>query len=249
MRAIILAAGIGKRLGRPRNEPKCLLEFAGRSLLERHLDALAALGVDSVTLCLGHASAAVVAAIPAAHRARVLVHYNPLYTLGSVISLWSARHTLLAGDAVLVMDADVLCDPRILQRLAAHPAPNCFLLDRDFPPGEEPVKICLEAGRIVEFRKRLAPGLRYTASGESIGFFKFDALAATRLAVLASAYVADGRRDQPHEEALRELALAGTTDIAIEDVTGLPWIEIDFPEDLTRATQDILPRIDAARAR
>ena len=98
MKAIILAAGVGKRLGALHQGPKCLLEFAGRNLLGRHLDTLAALGVDSVTLCLGHASAAIERSIPQRHVARVLFHYNPLYELGSVVSLWCARHTLLGGD-------------------------------------------------------------------------------------------------------------------------------------------------------
>ena len=244
MKAIILAAGVGKRLGALHQGPKCLLEFAGRNLLGRHLDTLAGLGVDSVTLCLGHASAAIERSSPQRHVARVLFHYNPLYELGSVVSLWCARHTLLGGDDVLLLDADVLYDQRILARLVDSSAGNCFLLDRDFLPGDEPVKLCLQDNRIVEFRKQIAPGLRYNAMGESVGFFKFDAATATRLAALVGAYVADGRREQPHEEALRELALAPDCAIAVEDVTGLAWIEIDFPEDVQRATLDILPRLD-----
>ena len=243
MQAILLAAGIGKRLGPAHDGPKCLLEFAGRTLLERHLDALAALGVDTVTLCLGHASTRIAQALPARHARRVVLHFNPLYTLGSVVSLWAARQALLAGDDVLVMDADVLYDEAILHRLVDSAHTDCFLLDRAFEAGDEPVKICLAGDRIVEFRKRLPDDLRYTAIGESVGFFKFGVDSATRLARLASAYCADDRRDLPHEEALRELVLAPAARVGIEDVTGLPWIEIDFPHDIHRARQDILPRL------
>ncbi|MCB1747413.1 MAG: phosphocholine cytidylyltransferase family protein [Gammaproteobacteria bacterium] len=246
MKAILLAAGVGKRLGGVHDGPKCLLEFAGRSLLERHFEALDAVGVDGVTLCLGHAAEAIVAAIPPRWRARTVVHYNPLYTLGSVVSLWCARQALASGDAVLVMDADVLYHRDILARLAASRQAGVFLIDRDFVPGDEPVKICLDGARIVEFRKRLPPDLRYTAIGESVGFFKFDAATALELAQRLGAYVADDRREQPHEETLRDLALDPALHIAVEDVTGLPWIEIDFPEDIARATQDILPRVDDA---
>ncbi len=244
MRAIILAAGVGKRLGSAHTGPKCLLEFGGRSLLERHLDALSAAGVDDVTLVLGHEADTIRRALPAAAAGRVLCHYNPLYTLGSMLSLWSARQTLLSGDDVLVMDADVLYDPAIVQRLARSAAPNCFLLDRDFLPGDEPVKICLQGERIVEFRKQIAAGLTYNRVGESVGFFRFDAGTATRLARIVDRHAAREGRELPHEEALRELALSGEADIAVEDVTGLAWIEIDFPEDITRAAGDILPRID-----
>lgn len=249
MKAIILAAGIGSRLGTVHDGPKCLLEFAGRSLLARHFDALAGLGIEDVTLVLGHAADSIVDAARAAARKAPLVHYNPDYREGSMLSLWHARQSLLGGDDVLVMDADVLCDPRIMARLVDSPRANCFLLDRDFEPGDEPVKICLEDNRIVEFRKRIAPGLGYNSVGESVGFFKFDAATATRLARIVSRYAAGGGRDQPHEEALRDLALEAGEAIGVEDVTGLAWIEIDFPADVTRATQEILPRIDDCTTR
>src|SRR5437867_1379719 len=55
MKAIILAAGVGKRIGAATgNRPKCLLEFGGRSLLVRYLDALLAVGVQSAVLVVGH---------------------------------------------------------------------------------------------------------------------------------------------------------------------------------------------------
>ena len=114
MHAIILAAGVGQRLRASHSGPKCLLSPGGISLLERHLDNLARLGVANVTLCLGFEAASVVSAIPARHQQRVQFVYNPLYTLGSVVSLWCARHAMMTGRDVLIMDADVLYDPEIL---------------------------------------------------------------------------------------------------------------------------------------
>ena len=49
---------------------------------------------------------------------------------------------------------------------------------------------------------------------------------------------------QPHEEALRELAINAGYNIGVEDITGLPWIEIDYPEDIERASHEILPKIN-----
>ncbi|MGE0860221.1 MAG: NTP transferase domain-containing protein [Gammaproteobacteria bacterium] len=245
MHAILLAAGVGRRLGQADGRPKCLLEFGGRSLLSRHCENLRACGVDTLTLCLGYGAEHIVSALAAESGPTTLVHYNPLPTLGSILSLWYARAALASGDDVLVMDADVLYHPDILRRLIKAPAADCWLMDRDFVPGDEPVKICTRAGTIVEFRKRLAEGLEYDAIGESVGFFKFSPTTALALARLVDAYVADGRREAPHEEALRDLALGGEHAIGIEDVSGLPWLEIDFPEDLLRARDDVLPRIEA----
>ena len=243
MHAIILAAGVGRRLNQGRPLPKCLLRFGGMSLLERHCRNLSACGVDNLTLCVGHEAEQIAVALQGLPGPATMLHYNPLYTLGSALSLWSVRHTLRCGDDVLVMDADVLYHPDILQRLVASPLPNCYLMDRDFAAGDEPVKLCVAGNRIVELRKRVAEGLKFDRIGESVGFFKFDAATALRLARLIDAYVADGRRDQAHEEALRDLALCDDIAIGVEDITGLPWLEIDFPEDLIRAEQQVLPLI------
>ena len=243
MHAIILAAGVGQRLRASHSGPKCLLSPGGISLLERHLDNLARLGVANVTLCLGFEAASVVSAIPARHQQRVQFVYNPLYTLGSVVSLWCARHAMMTGRDVLIMDADVLYDPEILARLVNTSRANCFLLDRDFATGDEPVKICLHEGRMVEFRKQLPPDLSYDIIGESVGFFRFNPDAARELVALAGACVADGRRDLPHEEVLRSWALAHPEDTGVEDVSGHAWIEIDFPEDIQRAENQVLPHI------
>ena len=244
MHAIILAAGVGRRLNQDRPQPKCLLEFGGLTLLERHCRNLSACGIQRLSLCVGYEADQIAGALRGIAQPTALLHYNPLYTLGSSISLWSVRHALAGGDEVVLMDADVLYHPDILRRLVRSPSANCFLMDREFALGDEPVKICMVGNRIVEFRKRIAPGLSYDRIGESVGFFKFDAATALRLARLIDAYVADGRRDQPHEEALRDLALASDVHIGVEDITGLPWLEIDFPEDLVRANDDVLPLID-----
>jgi choline kinase len=54
MHAIILAAGVGNRLGDLGQRPKSLLELAGRTLLARHFDALARHQLTKITLCVGY---------------------------------------------------------------------------------------------------------------------------------------------------------------------------------------------------
>lgn len=53
----------------------------------------------------------------------------------------------------------------------------------------------------------------------------------------------DNRHDEPHEEVIRELLLERPGDFSYEDVTGIPWLEIDFPEDIEKAREQILPKI------
>lgn len=248
MHAIILAAGRGNRLANfnPEGHPKCLLSFGGRSLLARHLDQLYRAGITQVDLVVGYEADRIIEHVgQLSSRPDVAFHFNPRYLLGSVISLWAAKDTLESGCGILLMDADVLYHPGILTRLITSQHDNCFLLDRNSPPGDEPVKIAVRNGTMVEFRKRLEPGLQYDELGESVGFFRFGPIAARDIATECGRYDAEGLADSPHEEVLRNLLLKNPGDFDYEDVTGLPWIEIDFPEDVVRARDEILPAIRA----
>ena len=249
--AIILAAGVGRRLGEgtgAKPGPKCLLGFSGRTLLDRHLGALGDLGIRETVIVTGHDADAIESAIRGQDEAPTLVH-NPDYRRGSVVSLWSARQWLERGTeksgwGVLVMDADVLYDPLILRRLIESPHENCCLIDRGFEEGDEPVKVWIRDGRIVELGKGPAPDQRFDTVGESVGFFRLSAAMAVHVARACQRRVEAGDRDEPHENALREVILANSDRFAVEDITGLPWTEIDVPGDIQRARDDVLPRIE-----
>ena len=244
MEAVILAAGIGNRLGtESNNRPKSLLEFDGKSLLQRHLQLLVDNGIKNIHLVVGFQSELIVDHLK---DSAASIHYiqNPRYTDGSLISLGCARDILLNQDHFLLMDADVLYDPQILQRLIATDIENCLLIDRNFVAGDEPVKVCIDAAdKIIEFRKKPAPDLTYVKQGESVGFFKFNQPIGKTLVSRIDAYLEQQQNDTAYEEAIRDCLLATPEQFGYEDITGLQWIEIDFPEDIIRAREQILPAI------
>ena len=251
MRAIILAAGMGLRLVQPEGQqkPKCLLRFGDASLLERHLQLLKAAGVDEIVFVLGFKHEQVEAELASIDwKPATEVVVNGEFSLGSVLSVHTAAEALTRGGDVLLMDADVLYDERILEPLVAngHAHVNRLLIDRDFEAGDEPVKLCVDNGVPVELRKQVAAGLKYDTIGESVGFFRFDEHAAKRLAEIVADYVATGRANLPHEEAVRDLLLEKSHVFDIADVTGAPWIEIDFQNDVTRAADEVLPQLHPA---
>lgn len=248
MRAVILAAGFGRRLSQPGETPppKCLLQFGGQTLLERHLKLLRQAGIEDVVIAVGYQPAQIEAELDRLHwQPRPRLVLNERYELGSVLTAHCVAAALTAGGDVLLMDADVLYDGRMLAALCAGAHADRMLLDRGFQPGDEPVKICLKDGVPVEFRKRLAPDLQYDTWGESVGFFRFTEGGARRFAELVRGYIDSGRADQPHEETLRDMLLEDPARFDIADVTGLPWLEIDFPSDLVRARDEILPKLEA----
>ncbi len=225
-------------------KPKVLLAFDGASLLARHLRILHGAGVERVTVVVGYAADQIRSALAAAPGGMtVRTVENPDFHEGSVVSLWAARDVLRDGGPVLLMDGDVLYDHRLMARLLASVRADALLLDREIEPGDEPVKLCVRDGRIVDFRKK--PTEAYDFYGESVGFFRFMPQTAAELADRAEAYVTSGQRGMDYEEPIRDMLMQSTPDrFGYEDVTGLPWTEIDFPEDVVKAAS-LLPELQA----
>jgi choline kinase len=238
--AIILAAGVGKRLGgSAAGRPKCLVSIGGRPLLVRLLDAVAAAGVRDVIVVTGFGAADVehtIGAGPAGVTLRYV--FNPRFTEGAILSLWSARDAL--SGPVVVMDADVLCSAGLIGRLVDSPHPNCFLMDAASENTGEEQMLLVRGGLVRNIVRGGAPG--YDLSGESIGFLKLAAPAAGVLRTLLDARVAAGETGIEHEEVYPELL--ARVDVGFERVDGEPWIEIDFPDDVARAEALVLPRLE-----
>ena len=247
MRAIILAAGRGLRLQQAddRQLPKCLLQFGGMSLLERHLRMLRSAGVDDIVLALGYRHERVEAELERlGWQPRPEIVLNPRFELGSVLTVHTVAGAMTRGGDILLMDADVMYDQRIMTALVTGQGPvNRVLIDRDFEAGDEPVKLCIKDGVPIELRKQLAADLQYDVIGESVGFFRFDQAGARRLAALVADYVESDRANMPHEEAVRDLLRERSQIFEVADVTGAPWIEIDFPTDVIRAAHEVLPQL------
>ena len=246
MKAVMLAAGLGARLNGAgtKSSPKVLLRFGGRSLLQRHIGILRRCGIEELVLGVGFNREEIeqeVADIGAEGFVRTV--FNPDFEAGSIITLWTLRDELCWGGPVLLMDGDVLYDDRLMERLVTSNNPNCLLLDqRIAAPDDEAVKVCIRDCEIVEFRKWLSA--EFDFCGESVGFFRFSARVAENVIAQTRLYLEQGRHQDPYEEPLRDVMLTsrcGT--FAYEDVTALPWIEIDSAADVARANAEILPFI------
>lgn len=245
MKVVMLAAGIGARLGFTvtKQSAKILLRFGGKSLLQYHIETLQRQGIDELILGVGYHHQDIkreIADLGAQDFVRTV--FNENYNEGNIVTLWTLRDELDCGESVLLMDADVLYEDNLIKRLINSRHQNCFLLDRGFDPGDEPVKLCVRDGKIIEFRKWLSA--EFDFCGESVGFFKLSAAMAKKLIIQTEHYIRQGRRQDPYEEAIRDVLLTSPRDaFAFEDITDMAWIEIDFAADIERANTDILPRI------
>lgn len=245
MKAVMLAAGLGSRLSGQDDShpPKSLLQFGGKSLIERHIEILKAHGISELVLVVGYQKELLLSAIEAlGAKDFVTPLYNSLFREGAVVSMWTARDYLRGPDDILFMDADVLYHPSLIERLVTTDKPNCFLVDRNLDPGEEPVKLCVRDGRIVEFGKKVSG--TFDLMGEWPGFMRLSPAVSAIMADKCQDFLDTNRANEPYEPAVREIILSSPPDVfGYEDITGTPWIEIDFPDDARRAAQDILPRL------
>jgi choline kinase len=245
MNAFIYAAGRAMRLGPAfADTPKILIEFGGKSLLEWHVQRLTELGVKKLVVVTGHQRElirATFASLQERYRIKIKEVVNKDYTEGSVLSFYASLPKLLgAPTPVLLMDGDVLYPAEILRRVVKSPRRTVLLIDRNYSKlDDDPVLVPIRAGKPFEFLKKW----RGTADliGESIGFFKIDSADIPLLVEETRKRSAGERRGESYDEVIRALVLAGRFDC--EDVTGIPWTEIDFPEDIEFARRKVLPEI------
>ena len=234
MKAIILSAGQGSRLGHlTADKPKCLIEFGGRSLLDRQLDTLSANGVDEVVVVTGFRDDQVEAAI--ARRAggpKVRTVYNPFYKVADNLgSLFVAKREL-AGDC-LVWNGDTLVSNALMARVVGNRTPGiCVTIDRKPAYDEDDMKVVTDGeGRLYAIGKRLPKG---NVNAESIGLLAFRGDGAERFAdaIETAIRTAEGTTIWY----LRVIHhIAQKDDVWTLDIQGEEWGEVDFPEDLGAA--------------
>jgi choline kinase len=241
MRAIILAAGVARRLAPLTDHTqKSLLPVGGRPILARMLEALHAVGVRRVVIVVGHCADQVRAlAAQAPPGMTIECLDNPAYQKGSSLSLYCARD-VIAGEPTLIMDADVVFPLEFLRRLVDAPATQAFLIDEGFADTGEEVKIYVQNGRVIALGKKVVPRA-WDRVGEGIGFFKCGPQAGRELIGLLEQVIEDSQGSCEYEDALH--LLVSRRHVEAVGVTGLPWTEVDFAEDLHRAQSEVFPAI------
>jgi len=235
--AVILAAGTGTRL-RPLtdNRPKCLLEVGGRALLDYQLDALAANDVQDVLVVTGYCAEQVVER----YGARVRTLYDPEYeTTNNLHSLWTARKEL-AGRDVVCLHADVLFHAAILRPCLEAGHDVTAVLDRALV--EETMKARVEGERIVEIGKQIPAREQF---GTFLGIARFAPTATAALVDSLELLVEDEAQRQSYFVACLPLLAGQGLQVGYSLTGGLPWVEIDTPEDL-EASATVLGKISPA---
>lgn len=224
LQIVILAAGMGSRLGRPL--PKPLTELAdGRTIMgQQHDNIRAAFGSDArITTVVGYRAETIVEAFPHAHYV-----YNDRYDQTNTSKSLLRALTTTGKSGVLWMNGDVVFDPRVLGRAIEFiENDRSFVAVNTAKVSDEEVKYTVtENGFIKELSKTVRGG-----HGEAVGINYISSRD-------KRAFIAQLRRvgDQDYFERGLELAIAHNgVEVSPLDISDLYAVEIDFAEDLERA--------------
>jgi choline kinase len=254
-RAILIAAGRGRRLGAHTDEvPKCMVPVGKKPILGWVWDAFRAAGIEELVVIRGYRGD-VLEGFVHALAPRVQLVDNPAWQTNNVLlSLACARAYL--DRPCLISYSDIIFTPAVAQAAVASPAELALVIDREFrsiydgrtehPLDEGEVADLLPDGSVARVGKRALPPAE--AIGEFIGLAKLGArgvtIVARTLDALARRY--DGRDDAPFQRAA-SYRNAYLTDLWQELIdTGIQldpvliqgqWREIDTAQDLDRARE------------
>ncbi|HEX3424385.1 MAG TPA: phosphocholine cytidylyltransferase family protein [Sphingomicrobium sp.] len=235
MKAIILSAGQGSRLGHMvDHRPKCLIDFNGRTLLDRQLDTLEASGVHEAVVVTGFHDDLVNGAIEKRSGGPLVrTIYNPFYKVAdNTGSLFMAREEL-TGDC-LVWNGDTLVSQELMRRVVEHSqAGICVTIDRKGFYDEDDMKVVEDAGLLKAIGKRLPLD---SVNAESIGLLAFRSGGAEqfREAIERAIRTPEGTTIW-YLRVIHQIAQAA--DVWTFDIRGEEWGEVDFQADVDAALE------------
>ncbi|MBN2223460.1 MAG: phosphocholine cytidylyltransferase family protein [Deltaproteobacteria bacterium] len=234
MEAVILAAGLGRRL-RPilGDQPKCLLEINGQTLLERLICQLRGSGVRQIWIVVGYMADMIRERFPSGKGLSYV--YNPQYATGNnVMSLYKALDHV-RGEFTYIM-GDCIYEDDLLSQVDERDDEVAIAVDFSDRCTGDDVMVSVSDGRVVRIGKKIdvSPTTGYFAGAVRIGR---EALSVLRNELGAFAIRKDNRLYT--SKALDEMIRRGSIQASFVDVTGLFWDEIDTPDDFMRVKGNI----------
>lgn len=238
--AVILAAGMGSRLGNDLTDrPKGFLRLGDRPIIDESMRNLAQAGIRNILIVTGHLSGYYESLRPAPGVSLRTVH-NPHYAKsGSMYSLYCARHELNAP--FLLLESDLIYEFRALAELLAHPADDAVLVSGPTGAGDE-VWVATRNGRLSGMSKQANSfGDDEKIVGELVGISRisrplFQIMLRVSEAAFAHSWYFDYETDCL-------VAAAKEREIVCPLMPDLVWSEIDDPNHLRRARDIVYPEI------
>lgn len=237
--ALILAAGMGKRLGKyTQNGTKCMVRVHERSLIERALEALEAAGIQQVVIVIGYRGEQLKAFLKDKFpKISIIYVENPIYDkTNNIYSLYLAKEYLASQDTLL-LESDLIFEKEIIQELIDDPSPNLAVISHFEPWMDGTVTMLDHEDNIVSVVDKAHFDWDKTSYYfKTVNIYKFSKDFSRKYYLpFLDAYLKAFGDNEYYEQVLKVLAFLEDSGLKGFKVAENRWYEIDDPQDLAVA--------------
>lgn len=237
MQAIILAAGMGKRLGElTEDNTKCMVAVNGVRLIDRMLRQLSTLDLKRVVIVVGYKGANLIDYIGNRYDDKLSIEYiqNPIYDKTNNIYSLALAKQLMQEDDTLLLESDLIFDESMLGLLVNNPYPNLALVAK-YETWMDGTMVCIDEGNnIVNFVPKAA--FRYEDVDKyykTVNIYKFSKeFSKTKYVPFLDAYSKAVGNNEYYENVLRIISFLNSKDLKALPISDEKWYEIDDKQDL-----------------
>ena len=252
MQAIILAAGMGRRLGKyTRDNTKCMLPVNGVRLIDRMLEQLCRLQLSRLVMVVGYKGQELIDHIGDRYEGRLKIEYaeNSIYDkTNNIYSLALVKDKMMEDDTLLI-ESDLILDDSLFPMILDNPFPNLALVAKYETWMDGTMVRIDKENNIVNFVPRKA--FRYSevdAYYKTVNVYKFSKEFSTRVYVpFLDAYCKVMGDNEYYEQVLRVITLLDQANLKALPIGDKPWYEIDDVQDKDIAETIFSPEQDKLR--
>lgn len=237
MQAIILAAGMGKRLrDLTKNNTKCMVPVNGVPLIDRLLEQLATLGLNRVVLVVGYESQKLIAHIGNRYADKLKIEYvhNPIYDKTNNIYSLALASDRMQEDDTLLIESDLIVDDALFQLIINHPYPNIALVAKYQTWMDGTMVRIDDDHNVINFVPKKAFKYADTdAYYKTVNIYKFSKeFSKHKYIPFLKAYCTALGNNEYYEQVLRVITFLDKSDLKALPITNEKWYEIDDKQDL-----------------
>ena len=240
MQAVILAAGMGRRLGELTGDnTKCMLEVNGVKLIDRALESLSECNVSRIVMVVGYKRENVKAYVGDSYNGVEVVYVdNPIYDkTNNIYSLYLAKDYLLAEDTLL-LESDLIYESSVVKCIVENDYPNLALVDKYESWMDGTVVVLNDECKIKNFiSKRDFKYSDIDSYYKTVNIYKFSKeFSQSHYVPFLEAYCQALGRNEYYEQVLKVITLLDDSPLKALPLQGEKWYEIDDIQDLDIAS-------------
>ena len=237
MQAIILAAGMGRRLRElTKDNTKCMVQVNGEPLIDRLLRQLSKLGLSRVVIVVGHKRENLISHIGSRYDDVLDIEYveNPIYDkTNNIYSLALAKDKLVEDDTLLI-ESDLILDDRMFSLILGDPYPNLALVAKYRTWMDGTMVRIDDENNVVNFVTKKA--FKYSDVDhyyKTVNLYKFSKdFLIHKYVPFLDAYCAALGNNEYYEQVLRVICMLDNSELKALPITNERWYEIDDVQDL-----------------